>query len=157
MPVFHTIGSQGNNNRDLRLKLLDLDSDDFCNFEDIGKLFVSEVSQYLSHDLRRVVDTVFNLLGIDFIEWVIKPGGMTLFPSFDDCPEIIVWLELFLHCLNSAVVSNVLVLDQGLSVVDHLSMLVGLIDPLLYVLGHLSDFFEGLGISVLLESRGKVF
>lgn len=157
MAVLHTIGSESHQNGNLRLELFDSDFGGFSNFEDVGQLFISEVSYNLTHGLVCIIDDFFNLPSVDLVERIIKPRVVALSPLLDDCPKLVEELEVLLHLVDRSVVSDLLVSNQILAVVDHLSVVITLVQTLLDVLGHLSNLLELLGVGVLLERASKVF
>jgi len=81
----------------------------------------------------------------------MQPRVVALLPLFDDCPEIVVSLEVLLHLRDGRVIADVLVVDEALAVVDLLGVFVCFVDPLLDVLGVLCDLLVVFAIAVVLE------
>mmetsp|Transcript_20747 Transcript_20747/g.31992 ORF Transcript_20747/g.31992 Transcript_20747/m.31992 type:complete len:987 (-) Transcript_20747:91-3051(-) len=156
MAIFHSLSAKSYHNRNLRLELLDIVLGDFGDLQDVRKFLISEEPNDLTHCLTGVVNDILNSGSINLIEWVIAPGVVALLPHLDDGPQVEVGFEVLLHLRNTLIVRNIFVLDKSLSVVDHLCIFVGFVDPLLDVFGHLSDFFELFNVAVLLEGGGQV-
>jgi hypothetical protein len=80
---------------------------------------------------------------------------IALFPLLNDSPEIVVCFEFFLCLRNGSVVTDVIVFNQVLTVVDLLGILVSLINPLLDVLRILSNLLVVFNIAEVFEVTSK--
>ena len=90
MTVFHSFSTEANKNRNMRLEQFNFFLDLLGNGEDLRQFFVAEITNDLSHGLVCIVDSVFDQTCIDFIERIINPALVTVLPSLNSCPQIVV-------------------------------------------------------------------
>jgi hypothetical protein len=154
MSVLHSISPQGHHNRHLGLEIIDLHFGSLCDSKDIRELFVSEVPDDLGHEFVGIIDDFFNGEGVNLIEGIMDPGLVTGLPLLQHRPQIVIRLEVLLHLDDGGVVLLLLIAHQVLPIVDHLCILLSLVQSLLDVLGHLSHLLIAIRITVLLEGGG---
>jgi hypothetical protein len=83
----------------------------------------------LSHGLIAVIDSLFEFLGIQIFEWVMKPGLIGIAPVVEGGPQVVEWLEFLEFISDLSVVCRVLI-SEHLSVVKDFSLVLSLLNLL---------------------------
>jgi len=104
MPIFHSIFSQSNHQRKIRLKLLHFSSDFLTDWYNCIHSLIFKITICCNNRSYALFNEFFSSIGINLFKWTIHPCINIFIPTMNNTPKSVVWCKLFCDCLNTWII-----------------------------------------------------